>query len=179
MLCLSFAGDSLAESFTIDSKHTFPSFEISHIGFSTQRGRFDHTTGIIKLDSKNEMGFIHISIDANSIDTGLPELEEKLRGEDIFNISKYPYITFDANKIKFTGDNPVAAEGRLSLLGVSKPVLLTIEQYHCGVHPINKRNVCGADATALIKRSDFGMNALLPLIGDEVKIKIQVEAFLD
>ena len=176
---MSFAGNSMAERYTIDSKHTFPSFEISHIGFSTQRGRFDLTNGIINLDAKNETGSIQITIDANSIDTGLPELEEKLRGAEFFNTAKFPTITFNSNKMKFGGDEPIAAEGSLTLLGTSKTVLLTIEHFNCGIHPISKRQVCGADASTQIKRSDFGMTALLPMIGNDVKIKIQVEAFLD
>lgn len=177
--CVCFAGNSMAETYTIDSKHTFPSFEISHLGFSTQRGRFDRTSGTIKLDAKNEMGTINVNIDANSIDTGLPELEAKLKEADFFNVAKFPAITFNSKKIKFTGENPIAAEGTLTLLGVSKPVLLAIGHFHCGAHPISKRTVCGADATGLIKRSDFGLTAFLPIIGDEVKINIQVEAFMD
>jgi polyisoprenoid-binding protein YceI len=178
-LVLAFAGNGMAETYTLDSKHTFPSFEISHIGFSTQRGRFDLTSGTVKLDARNETGSIHVNIDANSIDTGLPELEAKLRDADFFNTAKFPFITFDSNKIKFTGDKPIAAEGTLTLLGISKPVLLTIEHFRCGVHPVSRRNVCGADASGLIKRSDFGMKALLPMVADEVRLIIQVEAFLN
>lgn len=178
-ICLALSGNCLAETYTIDSKHTFPSFEISHIGFSTQRGRFDHTNGTIKLDAKNEEGLIAVKIDANSIDTGLAELEAKLKEAEFFNTAQFPTITFNSTKVKFTGDTPIATEGTMTLLGISKPVLLVIENFHCGIHPMSKRNVCGADASGMIKRSDFGMTAFLPLIGDEVKLKIQVEAFLN
>jgi len=178
-LCLAFAGDAAADAYTIDSKHTFPSFEISHIGFSTQRGRFDRSSGKIKLDTKAKTGAIQVDIEADSIDTGLPELEAKLKEADFFNTAKHPAITFTAGKFEFAGDTPVAAEGTLTLLGVSKPLRLNIEHFHCGVHPVNKRNVCGADASGQIKRSDFGMKAFLPAVGDEVTIRIQVEAFKD
>jgi polyisoprenoid-binding protein YceI len=168
-----------ADSFTIDERHTFPSFEISHIGFSTQRGRFDKTTGNIQLDALKKTGGIHVVIDADSIDTGLTELEERLKKDDFFNTAKYPTITYDADRIAFEGDKPVRAEGTLTLLGVSKPVALAIGHFHCGVHPISKKNVCGADAAGTIRRSDFGMNAFLPAVGDEVKLLIQVEGFKD
>jgi polyisoprenoid-binding protein YceI len=168
-----------ADSFTIDERHTFPNFEISHIGFSTQRGRFDKTTGKIQLDAQKKTGSLRIAVDANSIDTGLSELEERLKKEDFFNTAKFPTITYEADKLIFEGDNPVKAEGTLTLLGVSKPVSLDIKHFHCGVHPINKKSVCGADAVGSIKRSDFGMNAFLPAVGDEVKILIQVEGFKD
>ena len=178
-LCLVYTGISFAENYTIDSKHTFPSFEISHIGFSTQRGRFDQTSGTILLEPKSEWGSIHVNIDANSIDTGLPELEAKLKQADFFNTEKHPSITFVSTQVKFSGETPIATEGTLTLLGISKPILLTIERFHCGVHPISQRTICGADASGLIKRSDFGMKAFLPFIGDEVKLNLQVEAFLD
>ncbi len=167
----------MAETYTLDSKHTFPSFELSHNGFSTQRGRFDRTSGTIMLNSKKEIGSIQVNIDASSIDTGLPELEAKLQGEEFFNTAKFPSISFVSNKVKFTGDIPIAAEGTLTLLGVSKPVLLAIEHFHCGVHPFTQMTICGADATGSINRSDFGLTALLPAVGDEVKLTIQVEAF--
>ena len=178
-LCLAFTGNRWAESYTIDSKHTFPSFEISHLGFSTQRGRFDNTIGKITLKPKSEWGHIEVSIDANSIDTGLPELEAKLKEADFFNTAKFPSINFDSKSVKFVGETPIATEGTLTMLGISKPLRLTIENFHCGIHPISNRKICGADASGLIKRSDYGMTAFLPMIGDEVKLKIQVEAFVE
>jgi len=178
-LCFAIVGTAAADSFTIDSRHTFPSFEISHIGFSTQRGRFDRTSGKIQLDPKAKTGDIEVTIEADSIDTGLAELEAKLKEAEFFNTSQYPAITFKSDKLEFVGDTPSAAEGTLTLLGVSKPLLLKIDHFHCGFHPVYKREVCGADASGQIKRSDFGMKAFLPVVGDEVKILIQVEAFKD
>ncbi|MGZ8215786.1 YceI family protein [Methylomagnum sp.] len=172
--CPAFAA---ADKFVIDERHTFPSFEISHIGFSTQRGRFDKTSGTITLDIKNKTGQINISMDANSIDTGLAELEDRLKKEDFFNTAKYPTIIYTADKLVFDGETPTRADGNLTLLGTTKPVSLDIQHFRCGVHPINKKAVCGADAAGVIKRSDFGITAFLPAVGDEVKILIQVEGF--
>jgi len=178
-LCLSLAGNTWADSYTIDSRHTFPSFEVSHIGFSTQRGRFDQTSGKISLDEKAKKGSIEVNIVADSIDTGLKELEDKLKSAEFFNTAQFPSISFKSDQLKFSGNAPVAAEGSLTLLGVEKPLKLTIDHFHCGVHPMNKRTVCGADASGVIKRSDFGLKAFIPAVGDEVTIKIQVEAFKD
>jgi len=179
MVSLLSAGQVAADSYTIDSRHTFPSFEISHIGFSTQRGRFNQTRGKIALDSKARTGHIEVSIDANSIDTGLEELETRLRQVDFFNTAQYPNITFKSDQVEFAGDQPVAAAGEITLLGVTRPLRLTLDQFHCGVHPIAQREVCGADASGAIRRSDFGMKAFLPAVGDEVKLRIQVEGFKD
>lgn len=170
---------AFGETFSIDSRHTFPSFEVSHIGFSTQRGRFNKTEGKITLDPAQKSGAIHIVIAADSIDTGLGELEDRLRKEDFFNTVQYPTIRYDADHLAFEGETPVRAEGTLTLLGVTKPVTLRITHFRCGVHPINQKYVCGADANTMIKRSDFGLKAFLPAVGDEVAINIQVEAFRD
>ena len=170
---------AFAETYVIDGRHTFPSFEISHIGFSTQRGRFNQTEGKITLDAKGRHGTINVRIDANSVDTGLEELEARLKKEDFFDTVRHPAITFASEQMEFSGETPVAATGVLTLLGVSKPLRLDITHFHCGVHPISQRQVCGADASGKIRRSDFGMKAFLPAIGDEVTLKIQIEAFRD
>jgi polyisoprenoid-binding protein YceI len=164
-------------NFTIDSTHTFPSFEISHVGFSTQRGRFNSTQGTISVDMQNHTGTIDITIDANTIDTGLDKLEEKLRGEKFFNVAKFPTITFKSSSLVFNGDDLVAVDGELTMLGVTKAVHLAITSFKCGIHPASFRKVCGVDAETTIKRSEFGMTYGIPAVGDDVKLLLQVEAF--
>ena len=165
------------ETYIIDSSHTFPSFEISHLGFSKHRGRFNNTSGQIVIDSAAKSGAIEVKIDTASVDTGGEKLETHLRAEDFFNVEKFPTMTFKSNKLNFDGDNLVAAQGELTLLGISKPVTLNIASFKCGNHPVNKKAMCGAEATATIKRSDFGMKYGVPAVGDEVKLAIQVEAY--
>ncbi len=168
-----------AESYTVDPRHTFPSFEVNHLGFSTQRGRFNKTSGRIVLDRQAKSGSVDIVIEAASVDSGLDKLEEHMRGEDFFNVEKFPTLAFKSRAVKFSGDKPSAVEGDFTLLGVTRPVTLTITAFNCGVHPINKKDVCGADAMAVIKRSEFGMTKYVPGVSDEVKLFIQVEAFKD
>lgn len=168
-----------ADSYTVDSRHTFPSFEINHLGFSLQRGRFNSTTGKITLDNAAKSGSIDVTIDAASISTGLLDLEKHLQGEDFFDVAKYPTITFKSKKLKFEGDKLVSAEGDFTLHGVTRSVTLKIDHYFCGVHPMNKKINCGANATTTIKRTEYGIAKYAPLLGDEVKINIQVEATKD
>jgi polyisoprenoid-binding protein YceI len=85
-------------------------------------------------------------------------------------------MTFKSTKVNFRGDVPATVEGNLTLLGVTKPVTLNIDAFKCGQHPMNKKDACGFDASAQIKRSDFGMKYGIPNIGDEVKLTIDVEA---
>jgi len=90
-----------AASHTVDSGHTFPSFEISHLGFSIQRGRFDWTSGKVLLNPESGTGSINIAIETASISTGLAELGKHLRGEDFLNAARYPKITFVSDKLTY------------------------------------------------------------------------------
>ena len=93
-----------ADTYTVDSKHTFPGFEINHLGFSIQRGRFNQTSGKVTLDPQSATGSIQIAIDTASIDTGLAKLEEHLRGEDFLDATRYPKITFTSKNLNFNKD---------------------------------------------------------------------------
>ncbi len=168
-----------AESFTLDTTHTFPSFELNHLGFSIQRGRFNKTAGKITLDTAAKSGTADITIDAASIDTGYAKLEEHLRGEDFFNVAKYPTITFKGDQFAFEGDKVKTVSGNLTILGVTKPVTLTANYFNCANHPMTKKKACGGDFVAAIKRTDFGMKYGVPAVADDVTLRIQVEAFKD
>jgi len=168
-----------ADSYTVDPAHTYPNFEINHLGFSTMHGRFGATNGKVVLDAMAKRGSIDITIDATSIDTGHAKRDTHLKSDEFFNVGKFATLTYKATKLNFNGDKLTGADGDLTLLGVTKPVSLTVTSFNCGPHPMNKKPMCGANATAMIKRSDFGLSAYLPAIGDEVKISIEVEAVKD
>ena len=166
-----------ADNYSIDSRHTFPVFEVNHLGFSTQRGRFNKTTGKVTLDVAAQKGSVEVVIDTASIDMGLEDWDKHMKNEDFFNVEKYPTMTFKSDRFIFKKGKPAEVHGTLTLLGVERPVQLKVEHFHCGVHPINKKEVCGADLTTRIKRSDFGMTKFLPAVGDDIVIRIPVEAF--
>ena len=168
-----------ANSYTVDPRHTFPSFEINHLGFSIQRGRFDRTSGNVQLDPESATGSIQIAIETASISTGLAELEKHLRSDDFLDAARYPQITFIANQLSFNKDQLVAADGILTLHGISKPVHLTVDHFYCGMNLIAMKYTCGANATTTIKRSDFGVDKYVPKVADEVNIAIQIEATKD
>lgn len=164
------------ETYIIDPRHTFPSFEVGHLGFSTQRGRFNITSGTIVLDRAKQTANVDIKIDATSISTGLAKLEDHLKSPDFLDAAKHPTITFKSTGARFAGDKLTALDGTLTMRGISKPATLTVTSFFCGMNPIMKKPACGADATATIKRSEFDIKYGLPAIGDEVKLLIQVEA---
>ena len=168
-----------ADAYTIDPAHTYAHFSVSHLGFSTMQGRFDKSSGKVTLDVTAKKGTVDINLEAASINTAWAKRDEHLRGPDFFNAAEYPNIVFKSSSVKFKGDVPGSVEGTLTLLGVSKPVTLTIHGFKCGIHPMTQKELCGADASAQIKRSDFGMKYALPNVGDDIKLVFEVEAYKD
>jgi polyisoprenoid-binding protein YceI len=165
-----------ADSYTVDSYHTFPHFSINHLGFSTLQGRFDKTTGTVTLDRAAKTGSVNISIETGSVSTGYVKRDEHLKSPDFFNAAEFPAITYKSTAMHFKGDKPASVDGNLTIAGVTKPVTLTIDAFNCGTNPMNKKDECGAGASAQIKRSDFGVKYGLPAIGDDVKLVFEIEA---
>lgn len=100
-----------AEQYTIDATQTWPSFEINHLGYSTQRGRFDQTRGKIRLDAGAQTGTIDITIGADSIDMGFQQWDEHMKSPDFFNVQLHPTIRFTADDLQFEGERLVGAKG--------------------------------------------------------------------
>ncbi len=176
-LCLA-AAQALAtpEEYDVDPAHTYPGFAVRHLGISTQRGRFDRTHGRILLDREAGKGSIEIAIDTTSVSSGNPKLDAALRGDDFFHVDKHPRITFKSHVVEFDGEVPKLARGELTLLGVARAVTLDIEHFACTRLPFLVRSTCGADISTSVSRAAFGMDRYPRLIGDEVRIHIQIEA---
>ena len=166
-----------AEQYKIDSFHTYPNFKINHLGFSSMHGRFDKTEGSLTIDWQKNTGSVDIVIDAASINTGMKKRDDHLRSPDFLNAAEFPEITYKSTNIRINTDKTAMVEGKLTIMGVSKPVMLEVERINCGDHPMKKGTyVCGFDAEGKFKRSDFGVKYALPAIGDEMKLHIEVEA---
>lgn len=164
------------ETFVIDGTHTFPRFEYSHFGYSRQANRFDRTSGTVTLDRAAKKGSVDVTIDAASVSTGYAVFDQHLRGEDFFDVARHPTITFKSDDLRFAGDALAEVRGTLTIKGISKPVTLAVQSFHCMPHPMRKKDACGANATAQIKRSDFNMGKHVPHVSDEVTLAIPIEA---
>jgi polyisoprenoid-binding protein YceI len=167
-------------AYTIEPAHTFVQFEVLHFSTSTIRGRFGGTKapvgGSVTLDRAARAGQVAIEIDMTGIDTGIAPFNAKLRERDFFDTQRHPRAWFVARQWRFDGDRPASVTGELTLRGVSQGVTLTATHFNCYDSPIFKREVCGGDFEAVVKRSDFGMTYGLPLVGDRVRLVVQVEA---
>lgn len=165
-----------ADTYTIDPNHTYPSFEADHMGLSVWRGKFTKSSGTVTLDRAAKTGTLDITIDPASIDFGQAKMNSHAKSPAMFNVEKFSDIKYKSTSIKFDGDKPVSVDGELTLLGVTRPVTLSINKFNCIMHPMLKREVCGADATAEFKRTDFGLSYATPAFAPGIKLAIQVEA---
>ena len=175
---LALAGTAHAQSATynIDPTHTFVTFEVSHFGTSTVRGRFDKKEGSIQFDRAAKTGKLDITIDMASISSGVAPFDKHLQSADFFNVAAHPTARFTADGLSFDGDKLARINGTLTLLGKTGPVVLTASRFNCYDNPFFKRQVCGGDFETTIKRSQWGMVYGLPGIPDDVKLTVQAEA---
>jgi len=120
------------ETYVLDPAHSRPTFEAIHLGFSSQFGSFQTVTGKGTLDRAAKKGALDVTIDAASVRLFDPRLEAPVKGDKFFNVEKYPTITFKSNDFKFDGDKVIAINGDLTMLGVSKPVMLKVVDFKCG-----------------------------------------------
>ena len=164
------------ESYRVDPLHTAATFSVSHLGLSLQRGSFGRTTGMVMLDRTARKGSIDVAIDAAIVTSGSPSRETMLKGEDYFNVGQFPMITFKSTDLKFEGDRVVAADGELTIRGVTKLVTLSVADFKCAIHPATKKPACGAEVTASVKRSEFGMTKNTASTADDVTIAVAIEA---
>ena len=164
-------------TYNIDPNHTFPSFAADHLGgLSVWRGKFDSSSGKIVLDKEAGTGTVSITVNTDSIDFGVPKLNEHTKSADMFDVVKFPTATYEGKFTKFKVGAPTEIDGTLTLHGVSKAVKLTINKFLCKPNPMSKKETCGADASATLNRADFGINYGQPYGFDMgVQLQIQVE----
>lgn len=174
------------ESYTLDPYHTIPHFSLEYWGFGTIIGRFDKTSGKFTLDRTAKKGGLDFTIEAASLTTGDSDRgsrprsrDDHLRSPDFFNVAEFPRITFKGTNVKFNGDVPAEVEGQITILGTTKPLTIKIDRWVCKDHPVYKKPSCGGNASAVLKRSEFGMKYAVPNISDEVRLTTLILAFRD
>lgn len=164
-------------TYNLDPNHTYPSFEADHMGgLSVWRGKFTKSAGKVMLDRAAKTGIIDVTVQTDSVSFGHAKMDEHAKGADIFDVTKYPTATYKGKFTAFEGDVPTEAQGEFTLHGVTKPLTLKINGFKCKMHPMMKKEVCGADASAQFNRADYGI-AYGDAYGFDmgVKLLIQVE----
>ncbi|MGY0714398.1 YceI family protein [Azospirillum argentinense] len=164
-------------AYKLDPAHTAVVFIVDHLGFSKAVGSFNTVAGELAFDKDAaDKSSLSVTIDTASIDTNHAKRDEHLKSPDFFNVKEFPKLTFKSTKIEKTGDKTGKLHGDLTLLGVTKPVILDVTFNKDGVSPASKQETVGFSARGTIKRSDFGMKYGVPNIGDDIQIIIESEA---
>ena len=164
-------------TYAIDPNHTFATFEISHFGTSTNRGRFDKKSGTVQLDKAAKTGKLDITIDTSSINSGTAAFDKHLQSKDFFNAAEFPTARFVGDKFSFNGDKVSEISGNLTLLGKTNPVTLKATNFNCYINQMLKVEVCGGDFETTIVRSQYGVNWGLNFgFSDAVRLVVQAEA---
>lgn len=166
------------QTYVLDTTHTFPRFSYNHMGMSKQILRFDQTTGTVVLDKDAEQAHVDVTIDMTSINTGFALFDEHIQGEDYLDTAQYPTATFKSTSVVFENGEPVSIDGELTIKDVTKPVTLDVTSFFNGPHPMLQKEAIGANATTVIKRSDFNAGKNAPAVGDDVTLDIALEAIL-
>lgn len=166
-----------AETLILDPQHSYVLWKVNHLGFSTQSGKW-YVKGQVNLDKDHpDKSKVEATINIADMITGIPKLDEHLKGDAFFNVTQYPIAKFVSSKVDVTGKNTAKVQGLLTLHGVSKPLTLEVTLNKVGENPISHQMVAGFSAKTTLKRSNFAMKAFIPEISDQVTIEIGAEAY--
>lgn len=165
----------------IDTAHSAVHFTVRHMMISNVRGEFQKLEGTINFDEEHpENTTVDIRIDASSINTREAQRDAHLRSADFLDVENHPYITFKSTRVERTGDLTAKLYGDLTIRGVTKPVVLDVEHTGIVTNPWGNLSA-GFEASTKINRKEWGLtwNQALEaggvLVGDEIKINIEVE----
>jgi len=176
-IALTAGAASAADTFTLDPAHTQTIFAVNHLGYSTVTGNFHDLKGALVLDQEHpEKSTIAVTIGTATVDTGLAIRDDDLRSKTFFNAAQFPTMEFKSVAVKQTGDKTADVQGELTLLGVTKPVTMKVTFNRMAPDQLRKNaTVAGFTATTVVKRSEFGMTAYVPYVGDDVAVTINFE----
>lgn len=163
-----------ADAYKIDPVHSSAIFRIQHLGVSYFWGRFNDKSGTITIDpSDPTRDSFDVSIKTESLDTANPNRDKHLKSGDFFSAQEFPSISFKSTAVKGSADK-LEITGDLTLHGTTKSITVTLDK--TGEADTRMGHRIGFEGTFTVKRSDYGMNKMLDVVGDEVKLMISLEA---
>ncbi|HEX7638663.1 MAG TPA: YceI family protein, partial [Burkholderiaceae bacterium] len=164
-------------AYVFDPDQTFVTFEVRHFGTSTLRGRIGPVPGEVDVDFTARRGDLRLRIPLDTLDTGVPALDARLKRPDLLAVGDYPEAYFLAPHFRFDAHGGVAeVRGEFILRGVSEPLSLYARRFGCRHDERLHRRVCGGDFVGDLQRSRFGATFGVPFVSDDVHLVVQVEA---
>ncbi len=168
---------SAAQTYRIDPQRSTAEFVVNHLGFIRERGRFDRPSGTIMVDPAGVAGgTIEVVIDLASVNTGWDLRDDFLRSAAMFDVARYPVMRFRSHHLEYRDRGVVAADGDITLHGVTRPLRLEVKGLVCSAHPVDRLEGCGAIVTGRVLRRDFGISFAYPLVGDDVDLEFAIVA---
>ncbi len=162
--------------YEFDTVHTQILFFVDHVGFSKSQGEFLVFDGGFNFTPDNwSDSNVSVSIDTASLTLNDEKWDKHVKNPDFFDVEKFPEMTFNSTKVESTDGKTGKVYGTLTMLDVSKPVVLDVTFNKAAVHPSSKRYVAGFSGTTTVKRSEFGMKYGVPVIGDDIEVRLEVE----
>jgi polyisoprenoid-binding protein YceI len=162
--------------YRVDPDITVVEYAVTYLGVLKQRGRFVRTNGAIVIDQEARDGHVDFTVDARSIDSGWSVRDNFLRDEAMLDTDRHPAIRFESTRLGFADGRLARIDGLLTLHGVRHPLALIVSRFECGGRGNGVPATCEADAAATIRRSAFGIEGFVPLIGDAVTLEFAVVA---
>jgi len=164
-------------TYVLDPKHTDVIVQWNHFGFSNPSAHFGQVDGRIVYDADNvAASSVEVTIPVAALETHVPAFNEHMLSGDFFDAQAFPVITFASTEVAGAGGNRLSVKGDLTIKGITRPVELDVTVNGFAAHPMTQRMTAGFDATATLKRSDFGLGAYAPNVSDELQLRITTEA---
>jgi polyisoprenoid-binding protein YceI len=167
-----------ATTYTLEPYYVQGVFRWNHLGFSSPAAQFSQGTGTLEFDQADPArSSVSVTIPLSTLNTGVPDLDDDFRSTDFFDTARFPSATFKSTRVeKGAMKDQLKVTGDLSLHGVTKPVTLDVTMIKIGTNPRTSLPTVGFDALTTLKRSDFGLGKYVPQVGDEIQMRIIVQA---
>ncbi|MEP7042638.1 MAG: YceI family protein [Dokdonella sp.] len=167
-----------AATYTLEPNYTQGVFRWDHLGFSHPAAQFGQGEGTLEFDQADPTrSSVKVTIPLASMSTGVADLDEDFRSPDFFDIARFPSATFTSRKVeRGAAPGQLKVSGELSLHGVNKPIVLDVALIKVGKNARTDLPTVGFEATATLKRSDFGLGKYIPQVGDEIRMQIISQA---
>ena len=179
-LSLAAAGPARAERFAIDPVHTRVAFQVSHAGFSSPMGTFSKVSGMLDFDPGDwSTARVEVRIPIATLQLGDDQWQGKILDATFFDAKKFPEARFVSTKVEAKGENEADVTGDLTLHGVTQPVTLHVKLNQLARHPLTFKRTAGFSATGTLSRKAFVIDKWAKVVGDEVKLILEVEATRD
>lgn len=169
--------EPVSGTYVIDPTHTDVLAQWNHLGFSNPSAHFGKVEGTIVYDA-DEIGnsSVSVTIPISALNSFTDAFDAHLHNADFFESETFPTATFTSTEVESTGTNTLKVTGDLTIKDHTRPVELDVVLNGAGPHPRSQQPAIGFDATTTLLRSDFGLGYGAPAVGDEVLIRITVEA---